>query len=243
VAALSNHVTPLAAVLAKTGLSKTPAFGAKREKLKRWFWCAVLGQAYESGSNSQSAKDVAALLDWMGKGPEPDTVSSFRFDPASLREVTPRQRSIYCGVICLILTNGARDFHTQAVITGKLAGEEEIDDHHVFPAHFLEKSKGILTTRHRDCILNRTLIDRTTNQMIRDRAPSKYMTDIRGTRDFPFDAVLSSHFLPVGKDSPFWKDDYEKFLTWRQDRFWQEIRKVTGAIDTSELEAASADVP
>src|SRR3546814_7684293 len=29
---------------------------AHREGLKRWFWCAVFGQAYENAPNSQSAR-------------------------------------------------------------------------------------------------------------------------------------------------------------------------------------------
>jgi hypothetical protein len=38
---------PLAAILARAGSPKTAESGAQREKLKRWFWCAVLGQVYE----------------------------------------------------------------------------------------------------------------------------------------------------------------------------------------------------
>ena len=45
--------------------------------------------------------------------------------------------------MCLILANGARDFHTQSIITGKLIGDEGIDDHHVFPDNFLETKRGI----------------------------------------------------------------------------------------------------
>ena len=230
-------IAPLAAILAKTGAPKTADAGVHREKLKRWFWCAVFGQAYESAPNSKSAKDVLELMEWLNGGPPPETVGTFRFDPKSLHDVTPRQRAIYRGIICLVLKNGARDFHTQAVITGKLMNDEGIDDHHVFPAMFLEKIKGIKTSRQRDCVLNRTLIDRTTNQMISDRAPSKYLTDIKGTLGFPFDAIMASHCLPTGMDAPFWVDDYEAFLAWREKRLWQEIKLVTGISDPSDLEA------
>jgi len=122
-------LAPLAAVLAKLGQPKTAEAGAHRENLKRWFWCAVFGQAYENAPNSQSAKDVTELVTWLGGGPLPESVSAVRFDPKALRDVTPRQRSIYRGTICLILghATGARDFHTQAVITGKLMTEEGID--------------------------------------------------------------------------------------------------------------------
>lgn len=226
---------PLAAVLARTGNPKTAEAGAQREKLKRWFWCAVFGQAYESAPNSQSAKDVVEILQWFDKSELPETVTTFRFDPRALRDVTPRQRSIYRGAICLILSGGARDFHTQAIITGKIMADEGIDDHHVFPAAYLERC-GYTQARVRDCILNRTLIDRTTNQMISDRAPSDYLNQIRNTSGFPFETVLASHGLPTRTDMPLLRDDYEAFLSWRQDWLWQRIKEVTGITNAADLE-------
>ena len=232
---------PLTAVLAKAGSPKNAEAGAQREKLKRWFWCAVFGQAYESAPNSKSAKDVVEIVAWLTGGDLPESVSSFRFDPRALRDVTPRQRAIYRGTICLILGGGARDFHTQAVITGKLMIAEGIDDHHVFPAAYLE-NRGVALARIRDCVLNRTLIDRTTNQMIGARAPSDYLFEIRNTPGFPFETVLASHGLPAGADSPLLRDDYEAFLGWREERLWQEIRRVTGATVAADLEADDKDL-
>lgn len=229
-------LAPLAAVLARSGMPKTPETGANREKLKRWFWCSVFGQAYESSPNSQSAKDVTDLTAWLSGGPAPEAVTALRFDPKALRDVTPRQRSVYRGTICLILGAGARDFHTQAVITSNLINQQGIDDHHVFPDDFLLKKKGVKVARARDCVLNRTLIDRATNQMISNRAPSAYLADIRKTNDFPLDAVLTSHCLPAGETSPLWSDDYEAFLAWRQERVWHEIKRVTGIARASDLE-------
>lgn len=236
-------LAPLAAVMAKVGRSKTAEAGARRELLTRWFWCAVFGQVYESSPNSKSVKDVIELVAWLKGGPPPESVAGLRFDPKALRDVTPRQRSIYRGMICLILAagTGARDFHTRSVITGKLMQEEGIDDHHVFPSEFLEK-KGVNPARLRDCVLNRTLIDRTTNQMIGKRAPSRYLTDIRKTAGFPLDAVLASHCLPTGAESPFWTDDYEAFLAWRQSRLWQEVQRVTGLSVAADLEASEGEV-
>jgi hypothetical protein len=43
-----------------------------------------------------------------------------------------------------------------------------------------------------------------------------------------FTELLHSHLLPTGKKSPFWTDDYEAFLEWRQTKIWEEIVKVTG---------------
>jgi hypothetical protein len=85
-------LAPLAAVLTKSGMPNTAEAGAHYEKLKRWFWCAVFSQAYESAANSQSAKDVGELVTWLAGGPPPETVRAMRFDPKALRDVTPRQR-------------------------------------------------------------------------------------------------------------------------------------------------------
>lgn len=235
---------PLAATLAKTGMPSTPATGVKRERIKRWFWCSVFGQSYESSPNSQAARDVGELGVWLEGGAEPETVRELRFDPKALRDITPRQRAVYRGTICLVLGSGtgARDFHTQAVITGKLIDQEGIDDHHVFPAAYLREVKEIKSSVARDCVLNRTLIDRTTNQIISARAPSDYLATIQGTAGFPFDAVLTSHCLPVGMASPLIANDYDGFLKWRQERLWQEIKRVTGLKIATDLEIAAEGV-
>nr|MBA3651522.1 hypothetical protein [Chthoniobacterales bacterium] len=233
-------LAPLAAILARKAGPKTPMLGAHREKLKRWFWCAVFGQAYESSPNSQAAKDVTELDAWLEGGVLPDSISGARFDPRALQDVTPRQRALYRGTICVVLGSGtgARDFHTQAVITSQLMEQEGIDDHHVFPNDYLIKHEGITVSRTRDCVLNRTLIDRTTNQIISNRAPSDYLSEIRNTDGFPLDSVLDSHCLPTGASSPLITNDFNAFLDWRQDRIWQEIKRVTGLIQAADLEAA-----
>lgn len=234
---------PLAAVMARSSEAASIQVGARREMLKRWFWCSVFGQAYESSPNSQAAKDTTELLTWFEGGTEPETVRLLQFDPRSLASATPRQRAVYRGAICLVLGSGtgARDFHTQSVITANLMADEGIDDHHIFPANYLASEKGITAPRVRDCVLNRTLIDRHTNQLISDRAPSDYMAEIRATPSFPFDSVLASHLLPTGPAAPIWSDNFESFLEWRQQRMWEEIKRVTGLEEAADLESPESE--
>lgn len=153
----------------------------------------------------------------------PENVRQFRFNPEQLRDVTPRQRSLYRATICLILASGDRplDFHSRAVLNDQLLTTSGIDDHHIFPAKFLE-DRG-LDTRQRDCVLNRCLIDSATNQRISCSAPSAYMAELRDEPGFPMQAVLKSHLIPYGPDSGLWGDDYELFLQ-------QRLELVAGAI-------------
>lgn len=228
-------VNPLAAVLARITGAGSPQAGANRHRLARWFWCSVYGQTYEKASNTQASRDVAALLVWLGGGEEPETVRRFRFDPQILHDVTRRQRTLYRGTICLLLSGQPRDFYNAAKLTGDVMIDHHVDDHHIFPRAYLDRL-GV-DARLRDCILNRTLIDRKTNILIGSRPPSAYMRDIQ--REFglgQFATLLESHLLPADHDSPLWRDDFAAFLAWRQERVWREIRRVTGASEAADLQ-------
>lgn len=202
----------------------------------RWFWCAVFGQAYENSPNSQAAKDYAEVLGWFDGGAEPECVRSFGFDPRLLRDTTPRQRALYRGTICLILRSGARDFHEQRPITGIMIADNHIDDHHIFPDAFLKTSDASTTQRLRDCVLNRTLIDRSTNQRIGKRAPSDYLQEISETAGADsLGKLLMSHLVNAGAEAPIWRDDYGSFLDQRQEAIWSIIKEITGAQEPADL--------
>ena len=113
--------------------------------------------------------------------------------------------------------------------------EHQIDDHHVFPDDYLRESK-IESARLRDRVLNRTLIDRKTNIRISDRPPAEYMAEIReALGEDKFEALLASHLLPGGPDSPLWHNDFELLLEYRQDELWKRIQQVTEIVDASDL--------
>jgi hypothetical protein len=227
-------VIPLAAVLAKVSGVVGPEAGAYRNKVRRWFWCSVFGQTYENAPNSQSAKDVTELLEWLGGGKEPETVNSFRFDPRALRDTTPRQRAVYRGTIALVLSRSPRDFHNGAKLTGDLIIEHNVDDHHIFPNAYLGRA-GV-PNKLRDCVLNRTLIDRKTNIRISDRAPSEYLKDIEkalGKRKAR--SIVGIASAPGKCRFPLWRNEFEAFLEERQEALWNEIKSVTGATSATDL--------
>ena len=78
-----------------TPLNRKP--GGLMEQIKRWFWCSAFSQAYEKSPNTQSGRDVSELIPWLSDSasPAPENVRSFHFNPEQLRDVTPRQRSLY----------------------------------------------------------------------------------------------------------------------------------------------------
>ena len=104
-----------------------------------------------------------------------------------------------------------------------------IDDHHVFPQGYLEEHRPDVTHLLRDCVLNRTLIDKETNIRISKRAPSDYLTEIRTTIGAKhFDHLLSSHLLPGESSSGLLTNQFEDFLDQRQAMVMAVLAEVTG---------------
>ncbi|MGH9669654.1 MAG: GmrSD restriction endonuclease domain-containing protein [Terriglobales bacterium] len=222
-------VIPMAATWAPHKDSEGAALGAKRIKLLRWFWCAVFGQRYENAPNSQAEKDFAELNLWLEGGPEPATVLEFRIEELRLRQTRPKQRAVYRGTMALILQNGALDFHKRGRITSQLLSDRKnpVDDHHIFPKAFLNERDCPVALR--DCVLNRTYIDRVTNRRLSRRSPSDYFGEIRekhGPADA--DALLRSHLLPTGQDSVLLSDEFEKFIAYREAALLSLIAEKTG---------------
>jgi hypothetical protein len=131
--------------------------------------------------------------------------------------------------MALILRHEARDFHNGKKITASMIVEDKIDDHHVFPVKHLADILKEVPSTLRDCVLNRTLIDKKTNIRISKRAPSDYLEEIAKTMqaDGKFEKLLRSHLLPASPDSSLRKDDFEQFLADRQKLVAQQIVEVT----------------
>lgn len=228
----TTMVIPAAAAwAAQKSVAHAAQVGGNRGKLVRWFWCASLGQRYDTAPNTQAARDFVELRRWMIEpdADPPESVASFRFDASALRGTTFRQRALYRAMMALALRRGPLDFHKRGSITTQLLSDVEnpVDDHHVFPQGYLPQGVPPVL---RDSILNRTLIDKITNIRIGKRAPSDYLAEIRGAWGgaAALDELLGSHLLPTGGDSSLMRDDFDTFLGWREQRLAQEIETVTG---------------
>jgi len=224
-----SMVGPLAAIctISQSGKPKGAVVGVRRVQIVRWLWCAMFGQRYEAAANTRAERDVADMRAWFAGGAVPLIIEQFRFEKDGLRDIYSKSSSIYKCVISLVMASQppARDFHTANVISQAMVNTGEVDDHHIFPASYLENVKGINKKADRDCVLNRTLIDRPTNILISDRAPSEYLADIdRGGKT---DEILLTHLCPTGEDSPLRNDDYDGFLAARAELVYAAITSVT----------------
>jgi hypothetical protein len=225
----TTMLVPLAAMMAKVQEFSGPKVGSVRSCVERWFWCSTFGQAYENSPNSQASKDFSEMLVWFGGGEIPSTVSGYSFDIEELRKTTARQRAIYRGVICVILSQPCRDFHTRKQITVEMLKDSYagIDDHHVFPGQYLDDTKHP-KAGDKDIVLNRTLIDASTNRRIGKLAPSDYLAEIAAEMgEDQLEGILASHALPAKKNDSLRQDDFERFLSDRIQRLKPLIERAT----------------
>jgi hypothetical protein len=215
---------PAAAIFMKNKNLNGAAVGNLRTKFKRWYWCSVFGQSYESSPATQAILDIGQFQTWLEGGAAPQSVATFKFDSQELYSTTTKQRAVYRGLMCLILRTPSLDFHSTQPISASLIEENHIDDHHIFPKGYLQinpPENKLLFDYEIDSILNRTLIDKETNIRIGMNAPSVYLKEIRKhLQEQSGDAgvmerILSSHKLPNGPESSLWRND---FLEFRKER-------------------------
>ena len=218
---------PLAATWRVVESASGPERGARRAKLKRWFWCACFKGEYESSSATLAERDTPALGSWLTGGDEPPVVTSFVWDASEWRRVTVRQKGLYRATIALMLTEQPRDFHTGAPLTQDVIEASKVDDHHVFPRGYL---KHIGRTNEVDSVLNHCLIGRETNGSIGKKPPSHYLGEIRDALGDDLDDVLASHRLPTGERSPLESDDFDEFLSWRLEELADALAEQTGQL-------------
>ena len=219
----------LAAIWSKVESLSGPAQAGARAKVVRWFWCSTFAQSYEHGANTRAQSDFDDLSRWIDGGEPPDSVAKMDFDAqVTLKEVTPRQRAVYRGVMAIMLKHGARDFHTGALLEPSAFVQRKISDHHVFPQAYLNANWPDTASTLRDSVLNRVLVDPETNSRIGARSPSQYLAEIASqSGSTQLDAVLDSHLLPPSHHPTLAKDDFEGFLEERQSRLASEIKSLT----------------
>jgi hypothetical protein len=223
----ATMLIPMAAAWSTAIAQPGPAEGARRAKLKRWFWCSVFAGTYDNTANSTAERDYPELVAWLEeRGGEPTAVRTFSFTPERWREVTYRQRALYRASMALLMRHHPLDFHKAKPLTKQSIDEEGVDDHHVFPRNYLKGAAGVEVV---DSVLNHTLIDRLTNIRIGDKAPSAYLGDMEKELGKDLHGILESHRLPSDHEGSLFGDRFEDFLSWRIEHLTSELAEVTGS--------------
>jgi hypothetical protein len=190
----NTQLVPLAGILVRLG-DRFQNDGV-REKVKRWFWCGLLGEQYGSATETRFAKDLPEVLSWVDGGTEPDTVRDASFSPHRLLSLRSRLSAAYKGVYALLMKHQALDFGSGEPINQISYFDDAIDIHHVFPKKWCDEN-GI-SAGVRDCIVNKTPLSYKTNRKIGGAAPSEYLAKLRretGNDEARQGVIMATHLL------------------------------------------------
>lgn len=230
-----TQLVPLSVILMELGT--TWENHAVKEKVRRWYWCGVLGELYGGAVETRFARDVPEVLDWIAGKAEPSTVRDSSFNPGRLLSLRTRGSAAYKGLYALLMGDHAYEWLTGTALTVNTYAAENIDIHHIFPKLWCREKK--IDERRMDCIVNKTALSARTNRKIGGRSPSRYMQTIMrdgGPPQAKLDDYLRSHAI---EPEHLRSDDFEAFFAARKTALLGIIAKATGR--PMEIEVAEPD--
>ena len=190
----ATQLVPLATLFVELGAALEPANA--REKLERWFWSGIFGEAYGGAVETQYALDLTQVAAWVQGGTEPALVAEASFNPARLLSLRTRNSAAYKGLYALQMKSGAADWLTTDPLAIDDWLQENIDIHHIFPVAWCNNPQHPVPAHLYNSIINKTPIDARTNKIIGGRAPSEYLPRLE--RDIDPERlvrILQSHWI------------------------------------------------
>ena len=207
----STQLIPLAVLCSL--LEKEIRTSVVKDKLKRWYWCGVMGELYGSANETRYVNDVVGVMDWiLNNGDEPKTIKEAYFNPTRLLGLQTRLSAAYKGIMALILKNGCKDFISGADMDFTVYKKDTIDIHHIFPQNYCVGKEYDKTKWN--SIVNKTPLTYTTNREIGGVAPSIYLGKMETKKQVDsnkLDEYLTTHFIDAQSirlddfDTYFWK--------------------------------------
>lgn len=204
------------------------------DKIKRWYWCAVISGDYSGSSDSIMAKDYRDVIEWLQDDKQipvriKKTTSVF-IESLNLEKVKNTNSSQYCAVLNILALYSAKDFYT-----GRVLGNypiEEISDHHIFSG----KSGLKIPDDKLDSILNRTLLVNETNNKIKNNTPKNYYEDIlqKFNNEKEVEELMKTHLVSGEALKCFKENDFEGFIKERNKIIKEEMKKLIGLIEYEE---------
>ena len=166
----NTQLVPLAALYVHLGNDLDPA--SAKEKLARWYWSGIFGEAYGGAIETRYSEDLAQVAEYIRGGSKPGRIEQASFLPERLLTLRMKRSAAYKGVHALLMKD-ATDWNTGSELDRVKWLNENIDIHHVFPVSWCKRktiSPGVYNS-----IINKTPLSARTNKMLGGDAPSVYL--------------------------------------------------------------------
>ena len=218
----NTQLVSLAVLYTELGNELKPATAT--ERLERWYWTGIFSEAYGGGTETQFAKDLAEVAEYIRSGAEPRLVTEASFIPERLISLRTRRSAAYKGLYALQMKNGAADWRTGKPLSLATWHADNIDIHHVFPVAWCTDDKRNVSKRLYDSAINKTPVDAQTNRIIGGQSPSIYLAKL-DRQIKSLDQLLLTHWL---KPDLLRNDQFRESFVERGQAMLQLIYKAMG---------------
>lgn len=201
------------------------------DAMRKWYWGSVFGERYQSAVESTTSRDFNSWVHLLeGKEDEAPTFreidSNIVNNPNFTLMDVSRVNAKYKGIMNLLAKRGARDFRLNDSIEF-----HELDDHHIFPKNYLSKIKNEAgERRYKDAkvnvLVNKTLIHKSTNRKISNKAPSSYLNDADVIPPEQRSEILRPHFINQAAEDDMLSDDFDTFLKERDAEMVKAVKEL-----------------
>ena len=220
-----TQIVPLAAIHVALGAG-AEAIG-KVEKIRRWYWCGVLGELYGGAVETRFANDLQQVVEWCSGGEaEPITVYDASFAPGRLLTLRTRNSAAYKGIYALLMRGGSKDWLYDQDITIASHHSLAVDIHHIFPQKWCADNN--IDDLRRESVVNKTAISAGTNRRIGGRAPSRYLPLLQREAETTADELrrrVEQHHVDY---DALEDDDFDRFFDRRRQRLLDLIGEAMG---------------
>lgn len=220
-----TQLVPLAAIHVALGPDAERI--GRVEKIRRWYWCGVLGELYGGAIETRFGNDLQQVVEWCSGGEsEPITVYESSFDPGRLLTLRTRNSAAYKGVYALLMRGGSKDWLYDQDITVASHHSLAVDIHHVFPKKWCTDNS--IDDLRRESIVNKTAISATTNRKIGGQAPSRYLPKLQKEAETTLEELrwrVNQHHIDYDLLET---DDFGTFFERRRKRLLDLIAEAMG---------------
>ena len=199
----------------------------KQDFLQDYFWRVVLTSRFSTSLEAKIGQDIRKIdLILSNQRPSYDEPVDITPEYFSSHGWFATGTAYIKGFLCILAYQQPKSFANNALVNINNSWQKQANSknyHHFFPKAYLAKRN--FENWEINHIANITIVDDFLNKRsIRDRAPSKYISDYQKINP-DLEATLATHLIGPIEESGIINNDYDKFFNHRLQKFSDEFRK------------------
>ncbi len=223
-----NMLIPLMVFHREMGGSYHSMSQNQKDFLVFWYLNSIFSLRYSGATNERIIED-ATIFSNIAKGKKITSQTFFNkltksqvADKDDIYGFEKKGNAVYKGILNLI------NYHSGGLVDwnndGKLSLNSELEDHHIFPRAYLEKTLiNEVEKDFIDCVGNRTLVPKKLNIKISAQKPSEYLDQIK-QKNAHFSRTLDNHLIPKEILSGDLDSEYKYFLDMRIEEIFKMVQ-------------------